>query len=80
MKKFISYALVTLLLLSTLAGCASNTNNTTPNTEDTQNGIQTYGPMLGTARLPRHLTAVTAARATHTGSQPPSNWLFLLPR
>ena len=31
-------------MLSTLTGCASNTNNTTPNTEDTQNGIQTYGP------------------------------------
>lgn len=44
MKKFISFVLVALLLLSTLTGCASNTNNTTPNTEDTQNGIQTYGP------------------------------------
>ncbi len=44
MKKLISFALAALLLLSTLVGCASNPNDTAPDTEDTQNGIQAYGP------------------------------------
>jgi hypothetical protein len=44
MKKFISFAFAALLILSTLVGCGSNPNDTTPDAEDTQNGIQAYGP------------------------------------